>query len=147
MHSKLLPGQFDSVSSREQNYRFADTILSLHTRRLCRTTSENSVRKLLKMSVEPTRVRGLIANEDPRVSIAALTYLTDRVAGKPSQVVRGDPDNPISITLEWTTRPEWLPAVTLNQQVTHIHADVQVEDRKHIGGSVNPFLDNPKSTP
>jgi len=88
-----------------------------------------------------------LLNEDPRVSIAALTYLTDRVAGKPSQVVKGDLDNPISITLQWTTRPEWLPNVTLNQQVTHIHADVQVEDRKHIGGSVNPFLDNPKSTP
>jgi hypothetical protein len=61
--------------------------------------------------------------------IAALTYLTDRVAGKPSQVVRGDPDNPISITLEWTGRPEWLAAVTLNQQVTHIHAaDLVAED-------------------
>src|SRR5262250_2139399 len=35
-----------------------------------------------------------LLNEDPLVSIAALTYLTDRVAGKPSQVVKGDPDNP-----------------------------------------------------
>jgi len=69
------------------------------------------------------------------------------VAGKPSQVVKGDLDNPISITLQWTTRPEWLPNVRLNQQVTHIHADVQVEDRKRVGGSVNPFLDNPKSRP
>ena len=43
-----------------------------------------------------------LLNEDPRVSIAALTYLTDRVAGKPSQAVQGDPENPISITLEWT---------------------------------------------
>jgi hypothetical protein len=60
-----------------------------------------------------------LLNEDPRVSIAALTYLTDRVAGKPSQVVKGDPDNPISITLEWTTRPEWLSSVTVNQ-VNHI---------------------------
>src|SRR5215831_9501734 len=86
-----------------------------------------------------------LLNEDPRVSIAALTYLTDRVAGKPSQVLRGDQENPIPITLEWTTRPEWLPSVTLNQQVTHIHADIQVEDKKRVGGSVNPFLDNPKS--
>jgi hypothetical protein len=74
-----------------------------------------------------------LLNEDPRVSIAALTYLTDRVAGKPSQVVKGDPDNPISITLEWTGRPEWLPNVTLNQQVTHIHAaDVGVEDGRRV---------------
>jgi hypothetical protein len=63
-----------------------------------------------------------LLNEDPRISIAALTYLTDRVAGKPSQVVQGDPDNPISITLQWTTRPEWLSSVTLNQRITHIHA-------------------------
>jgi hypothetical protein len=62
-----------------------------------------------------------LLNEDPRISIAALTYLTDRVAGKPSQVVQGDPDNPISITLQWTTRPEWLSSVTLNQRITHIH--------------------------
>jgi hypothetical protein len=39
-------------------------------------------------------------NEDPRISIAALTYLTDREAGKPSQVVQGDPAQPMSITLE-----------------------------------------------
>ena len=44
-----------------------------------------------------------LLNEDPRVSIAALTYLTDRVAGKPSQVFRGDQENPIPITLEWTS--------------------------------------------
>jgi len=49
------------------------------------------------------------------------------------------------MTLEWTTRPEWLPAVTLNQQVTHIHA-VEAEDTKRVGGSVTPLLDNPKAT-
>ena len=87
-----------------------------------------------------------LLNEDPRVSIAALTYLTDRVAGKPSQVLRGDQENPIQITLEWTTRPEWLPSVTLNQQVTHIHA-VEAEDGKSVGGSATAFLDNQKSTP
>ena len=87
-----------------------------------------------------------LLNKDPGVSIAALTYLTDRVAGKPSQVLKGDPDNPISITLEWTTRPEWLPVVTLNQQVTHIHA-TEAEDGKRVGGSATGFLDNQKSTP
>ena len=75
-----------------------------------------------------------LLNEDPRVSIAALTYLTDRVAGKPSQVVQGDPDKPISITLQWTTRPEWLSSVTVNQQITQIAID-GVEDGKRIGGS------------
>ena len=87
-----------------------------------------------------------LLNEDLRVSIAALTYLTDRVAGKPSQVLKGDPDNAISITLEWTTRPEWLPDVTLNQQVTHIHS-VEVEDMERVDGSATAFLDNQKSTP
>jgi len=87
-----------------------------------------------------------LLNEDPRVSIAALTYLTDRIAGKPSQVVTGDPQNPISITLEWTTRPEWLSAVTVNQQITHIAVD-GVEDGKRIDGSVAPFLDSQKPTP
>src|SRR5262245_29506199 len=82
----------------------------------------------------------------PRISIAALTYLTDRVAGKPSQVLKGDPDNAISITLEWTTRPEWLPDVTLNQQVTHIHS-VEIEDMERVDGSATAFLDNQKSTP
>ena len=86
-----------------------------------------------------------LLNEDPRVSIAALRYLTDRVAGKPSQVVKGDPDNPISITMQWTTSPDWVPTVTLNQQVTHFHA-VEAEDMKRVGRSTTPFLDNPKST-
>ena len=87
-----------------------------------------------------------LLNEDRRISIAAPTYLTDRAAGKPSQVVQGDPDKPISIALEWTTRPEWLSSVTVNQQITHIEVD-GVEDGKRIGGSVGPFLDNQKSTP
>jgi len=88
-----------------------------------------------------------LLNDDPRVSIAALTYLTDRVAGKPSQVLRGDQENPIPITLEWTTRPEWLPSVTLNQQVTHIHATDGADDAKRVGESVTSLLDNQKSTP
>jgi len=87
-----------------------------------------------------------LLNKDPGVSIAALTYLTDRVAGKPSQVLRGDPENPIAITLEWTTRPEWLSSITVNQQITHIEVD-GVENGKRTGGSVGPFLDNQKCTP
>src|SRR5690349_16792498 len=77
-----------------------------------------------------------LLNEDPRVSIAALTYLTDRVAGKPSQVVQGDPDNPISITLKWTRRPEWLASVTVNQQVNRITTST---DR---AGEIRQFIDD-----
>jgi hypothetical protein len=88
-----------------------------------------------------------LLNDDPRVSIAALTYLTDRVAGKPSQVVQGDPDNPISITLQWTAPPEWLSSVTVNQQINHIHEVDGVEAGKRIGGCTAPFLDNQKFKP
>ena len=94
------------------------------------------------MSVEPTRVRGLIANEHPRVSIAALTYLTDRVAGRPSQVVRGDPDNPIWITLEWTTRPDWLSSITVNRQVNHITTSTdRVEEIRQVIDGQNTSLE------
>ena len=48
-----------------------------------------------------------LLNEDPRVSIAALTYLTDRVAGKPSQTVQGNPEQPITFQLQWSSTPEW----------------------------------------
>jgi hypothetical protein len=51
-----------------------------------------------------------------------------------------------SITLEWTTRPEWLSSVTVNQQINHIAID-GVEDEKRLDGSVAPFFDNQKSTP
>jgi hypothetical protein len=61
-----------------------------------------------------------LLNENPRVSIAALTYLTDRVAGKPSQTIQGNPDQPVTIQLQWSSTPEWLPSVTVNQQLNHI---------------------------
>ena len=39
-----------------------------------------------------------------------------------AQTVQGNPEQPVTIQFEWSAaaRPEWLPTVTVNQQVNHI---------------------------
>jgi hypothetical protein len=49
-----------------------------------------------------------------------MEYLTDRVYGRPAQTVQGNPEQPNTIQLEWSSTPEWLPVVTVNQQINHI---------------------------
>jgi hypothetical protein len=49
-----------------------------------------------------------------------MEYLTDRVHGRPAQTIQGNPEQPITIELQWSSTPEWLPTVTVNQQVNHI---------------------------
>ncbi len=49
-----------------------------------------------------------LTNKDPRVSIDALKYLSDRRWGKPLQAVQGSLDSKISITLQWASQPDWL---------------------------------------
>jgi hypothetical protein len=53
-----------------------------------------------------------------------MEYLTDRVHGRPAQTIQGNPDQPVTIQFEWSAaRPEWLPSVTVNQQVNHIASE------------------------
>src|SRR5262245_8666529 len=38
-----------------------------------------------------------------------------------AQTVQGNPEQPVTILIEWSAaRPEWLPPVTVNQQVNHV---------------------------
>jgi hypothetical protein len=63
----------------------------------------------------------LILQEDkPQVVANVMEYLTDRVYGRPTQAVQGNPKQPVTIQLQWSSRPEWLPTVTVNQQVNHV---------------------------
>jgi hypothetical protein len=39
---------------------------------------------------------------------------------------QGNPEQSVTIQLQWATMPEWLPSVTVNQQVNHI---------THVNGS------------
>jgi len=39
---------------------------------------------------------------------------------RPVQTVRGNREQPITFPLQWSSTPEWLPSVTVNQQVNHI---------------------------
>jgi hypothetical protein len=49
-----------------------------------------------------------------------MEYLTDRVYGSPVQTVQGNPEQPVTIHLQWSSKPEWLPSFTVNPQVNHI---------------------------
>jgi hypothetical protein len=89
----------------------------------------------------------ILQQEKPQVVASVMAYLSDRAFGRPTQTVQGNPEQPVTIQLQWSSMPEWLPSVTVNQQITHIHAVDGVEDEKRIGGSVAPFFDNQKSTP
>ena len=60
-----------------------------------------------------------------------MEYLTDRVYNRPAQTVQGNPEQPITIQLEWSAaRPEWL-TFTVNQ-VNHITTST---DRAKDSGS------------
>jgi hypothetical protein len=70
-----------------------------------------------------------------------MKYLTDRVSGRPQQMIGGN-GTPVKIELQWTGSPEWLkPNVTMNQQVNHIitSADRAEEIPQFIDGQPRRF--------
>jgi hypothetical protein len=62
----------------------------------------------------------ILQQDKPQVVASVMEYLTDRVFGRPTQTIQGNPEQPVTIQLQWSSMPEWLPSVTLNQQVNHI---------------------------
>ncbi len=51
----------------------------------------------------------LLSCNSPRVILATMEYLTDRVYGRPVQMLQGDVNRPISIHLSWgAATPEWM---------------------------------------
>src|SRR5262249_5331226 len=62
----------------------------------------------------------ILQQDKPQVVASVMEYLTDRVYGRPAQTVQGNPEQPVTIQLQWSSTPEWLPSVTVNQQVNHI---------------------------
>jgi hypothetical protein len=42
------------------------------------------------------------------------------VHGRPTQTIQGNPEQPVTIQLQWSSTPEWLISVTVNQEVNHI---------------------------
>jgi len=68
----------------------------------------------------------LILQHDKAPVVAnVMEYLTDRVDGRPRRPSRQSGQS-VTIQLQWATMPEWLPSVTVNQQVNHI---------THVNGS------------
>jgi hypothetical protein len=55
---------------------------------------------------------------------------------RPAQTLQGNPEQPITIQFQWSSTPEWLPSVTVNQQVNHIttSTDRAEEIRQLIDG-------------
>lgn len=51
----------------------------------------------------------LIRSRDPRVALETLKYLTDRIAGKPAQMIIGDPNRPVAVQISWSAgAPDWI---------------------------------------
>ena len=62
----------------------------------------------------------ILQEEKPQVVASVMEYLTDRVYGRPAQTVQGNPQQPITFQLQWSSTPVWLPSVTVNCQVNYI---------------------------
>jgi hypothetical protein len=59
----------------------------------------------------------LLTCNQMKVVADCLQYLTDRVYGRPQQMIGGN-GTPVKIELQWTGTPEWLqPQIQVNQQV------------------------------
>ena len=72
--------------------------------------------------------KALLSCSDPKVIVEVMKYLTDRVHGRPTQTIQGNPEQPVTIQLEWSSMPEWLqPNITLNQ--VHISTSITSTDR------------------
>jgi hypothetical protein len=64
--------------------------------------------------------KALLNCSDPKVMVNVMEYLTDRVHGRSTQTIHGNPEQPVTIQFESSSTPEWLPSVTVNQPVNHI---------------------------
>jgi len=43
------------------------------------------------------------------VALETLKYLTDRIAGKPAQMIIGDPNRPVAVQISWSAgAPDWI---------------------------------------
>jgi hypothetical protein len=50
----------------------------------------------------------ILQQEKPQVVASVMEYLTDRVYGRPAQTIQGNPEQPVTIQLQWSSTPEWL---------------------------------------
>jgi len=49
--------------------------------------------------------KSLIHEKNPQVVARTMEYLTDRVYGHPTQTVQGNPEQPVTIQLQWASTP------------------------------------------
>jgi hypothetical protein len=63
----------------------------------------------------------ILQQDKPQVVASVMEYLTDRVYGRPQQMIGGN-GTPVKIELQWTGSPEWLQPqqVTVNQQINQL---------------------------
>jgi hypothetical protein len=70
----------------------------------------------------------ILQQDKPQVIASVMEYLTDRVYGRPTQTIQGNPEQPVTIQLQWPSTPEWLTPVTVNQQLNHITTSTDPAD-------------------
>jgi len=50
----------------------------------------------------------LLNSGDHKVIADVLKYLTNRVHGMPAQTLQGNNEKPLTVTLNWGSKPEWM---------------------------------------
>ena len=56
-------------------------------------------------------------------------------ACRTTQTIQGNPEQPVAIQTQWSSMPEWLPLVTVNQQVNHVTTSTDADRAEDIRGS------------
>ena len=74
----------------------------------------------------------ILQQEKPQVVASVMEYLTDRLYGRPTQTDQGNPEQPVTIQLQWAVMPESLPSVTVNQQVNNITSTDRAEEIRQL---------------
>jgi hypothetical protein len=45
----------------------------------------------------------ILQQEKPQVVASVMEYLTDRVYGRPTQMIQGNPEQPVTLQLQWAS--------------------------------------------
>src|SRR5215831_13831906 len=91
--------------------------VSARKTRLQQTARDVAAQVLSEVDAVAVWKKLILQQDKPQVVASVMEYLTDRVYGRPAQTVQGNPEQPITIQLQWSSTPEWLPSVN---QVNHI---------------------------
>ena len=100
--------------------------------RHARIGSGNAIEDVVEGNFRTFRIAVLATfnqtKDKPQVVAKVMEYLAYRECGHPAQTIQDHQEQPFTIQLQWSSTPEWLPSVTVNQQVNHITSSTDRAD-------------------